>query len=60
MAVKRLHRLYFVECDTCGEVCDDDGDNFQEAVDVFKTAGGRVYRDDDGDWRHACADCRSL
>ena len=60
MAVKRLHRLYFVECDTCGEVCDDDGDAFQEAVDAFKAAGGRVYKDDDGDWHHACAECRDL
>lgn len=60
MSVKRLHGLYYVECDECGEACNEDGSNYQEAVDAFKMENGRVYKDDDGDWRHACSDCRSL
>ena len=60
MAIKRSYGLYFVECDECGEACDDDGDNYQEAVDAFKMAGGRIFKDDDGDWRHNCPACRTL
>lgn len=59
MSVKRLNRLYYVECDTCGEACDEDGDNFQAALDAFKIEGGKVYLDDDGEWQHACKDCRN-
>lgn len=58
MAVRRMFRQYTVECDECGEACEEDGDTFQEAVDLFKAAGGKVFRDQDGDWAHNCADCR--
>lgn len=56
--MKRTYRLYFVECDVCGKACDEDGSDFQEAVDAFKMEGGRVYRDQEGDWAHECKDCR--
>lgn len=59
MAVRRSYNLYFVECDECGDVCDADGDNYQEAVDAFKMEGGRIFRDEDGDWRHNCSACRT-
>jgi len=59
MSIKRIQRLYFVECDECGEPCNEDGGNYQEAVDAFKMEGGRVYKDEDGEWAHACRSCRT-
>lgn len=59
MSVKRLHRHYHVCCDICGEESDD-GETFEEAVDIFKDNEGRVYKDGDGEWRHTCADCKEL
>lgn len=58
MTIKRTFGVYTVECDACGELCDEDGDTFQEAVDVFKAEGGRVRLDEDGEWCHYCAGCR--
>lgn len=58
MTVQRVANLWFVECDTCGEACDEDGETFQQAIDNFKLCGGRVWLDDDGEWQHTCKDCR--
>lgn len=56
MAVERQHRQSAIVCDTCG---DDPGgfeDTFDEALLMFKDAGGRVIKDG-RDWVHYCRDC---
>lgn len=59
MAVKRRNGTYDVTCDECGGDHDFAENTFQDAIDRFKESGGRVYKDDDDDWRHACGDCRT-
>lgn len=60
MAIRRRNGTYDARCDECGGDACYEEDSFQEAVDRFKDDGGRVYKDEDGDWRHVCKDCRSL
>lgn len=59
MAVRRRNGTYDVSCDECGGDCDYAEPSFREAVARFKDDGGKVYLNDEDEWRHACADCRT-
>ena len=50
------HQTLTVSCDECGDDHEVDTEDFREAIADFKEAGGAV-RQEDGEWRHLCADC---
>ena len=54
--INRKHGELVIECDTCGEEDEAEGDDFHEAWDYWKGFGWRAYKSGD-EWEHSCPGC---
>jgi len=59
MSSRRNHRDKSVTftCDECGGDFETTTDDWGDAIAEFKDGGG-VVRQEDGEWKHYCDDCK--
>ena len=48
---------YTLTCDYCGEMCDENFNEFTEAVEYKKEYGWKSVKDKNDDWQELCPEC---
>lgn len=57
MAIEKISESYMPVCDNCYKVlCEQD--TFEDAVEHLRSCGWATVKDEYGDWRNYCPECK--
>jgi Fe2+ or Zn2+ uptake regulation protein len=57
MTTTREGSHIIITCDECGEIFESDEQGAFDAYQEAKDEGWRAFKNNKGDWEHACPDC---
>lgn len=53
-------KKYRIGCDLCHKEFDQEVYAFLDLVNIIKTSGWKISKDDAGEWTHYCSKCREV